>query len=75
VNKKVDGQRKQQERKKKGWDVRVHIGQWAKREKKKGRVTGGIMTGIKLGIQEKRQGKGEEEGCMERKVDIAYGGK
>jgi hypothetical protein len=40
----------------------------AKREKKKGRATGGIITGVKLGIKEKRQEKGEEEGCMERKV-------
>jgi hypothetical protein len=36
----------------------------AKREKKKGRATGGIITGVKVGIKE----KGEEEGCMERKV-------
>jgi hypothetical protein len=42
-------------------------GQGAKREKKKGRSTGGIITGVKLGIKEKRQEKGEK-GCMERKV-------
>jgi hypothetical protein len=45
-------------------------GQGAKREKKKGRVTGGIITGVKLGIKEKRQENGEEEGCMERKFTI-----
>jgi hypothetical protein len=36
-----------------------------KRENKKGRPTGRIITGVKLGIKEKRQEKGEE-GCMER---------
>jgi hypothetical protein len=41
-------------------------GQGAKREKKKGRSTGGIR-GVKLRIKEKRQEKGEK-GCMERKV-------
>jgi hypothetical protein len=41
-----------------------------KKRKKKGRTTGGIITGVKLGIKEKRQGKGEEEGYMERKVHI-----
>jgi hypothetical protein len=40
--------------------------QGAKREKKEGRSTEGIITEVKLGIQEKR----EEEGCMERKVHI-----
>jgi hypothetical protein len=45
-------------------------GQGAKNEKKKGRTTGGIITKVKLGIKEKRQEKGEEEGCMERKVHI-----
>jgi hypothetical protein len=64
VNKKVDGQRKRKpEKKRKG------EGQGAKREKEKGRVTGGIITGVKLGIKEKRQEKGGE-GCMERKVHI-----
>jgi hypothetical protein len=29
-----------------------------------------IITGVKLGIKEKRQEKREEEGCMERKVHI-----
>jgi hypothetical protein len=43
------------------------VGQGTKREKKRGRATGGIITGVKLGIKEKRQEKGEEEGCMERK--------
>jgi hypothetical protein len=43
-------------------------GQGAKREKKKGRATGGITIGVKLGFNEKRQEKKEEEGCMERKV-------
>jgi hypothetical protein len=37
VNKKVDGQRKQQERKKKGWDVRVQMGRtMGKKGKEKG---------------------------------------
>jgi hypothetical protein len=44
--------------------------QRAKIEKKKGRATGGIITDVKLRIKEKRQEKGEEEGCMERKVHI-----
>jgi hypothetical protein len=44
-------------------------GQVTKKEKKKGRATGGMITGVKLGIKEKRQEK-EEEGCMERKVHI-----
>jgi hypothetical protein len=45
--------------------------QGAKRRKKKGRAAGGIITGVKLGIKEKRQKeKGEEEGCMERNVQI-----
>jgi hypothetical protein len=35
-----------------------------------GRATGGIITGVILGIKEKRQEKGEEEGCMRRKVHI-----
>jgi hypothetical protein len=43
-------------------------GQGAKREKKKGRATG-----VKLGIREKRQEKGKEEGCRERKVHIGNG--
>jgi hypothetical protein len=47
---------------------RVQMGR--SREKKKRRATGGIITGVKLGIKEKRQEKGEEEGCMERKVHI-----
>jgi hypothetical protein len=32
-------------------------GQGPKREKKKGRAAGGIITGVKLGIKEKRQGR------------------
>jgi hypothetical protein len=44
--------------------------QGAKREKKKERATGGIIRGVKLGIKEKRKGKGEEEGCTERKFHI-----
>jgi hypothetical protein len=39
-----------------------------KESKWEGRATGGIITGVKLGIKEKRQKKGEEKGCMERKV-------
>jgi hypothetical protein len=45
-------------------------GEGAKREKKKKKATEGIITGVKLGIEEKRQEKGEEEGCMERKGHI-----
>jgi hypothetical protein len=37
---------------------------------KKGRTSGRIITEVKLGIKEKRQEKGKEEGCMERKVHI-----
>jgi hypothetical protein len=40
------------------------------RENKKGRANGGIIIGVKLGIKEKRQEKGEEEECMERKYTI-----
>jgi hypothetical protein len=45
-------------------------GQGAKTEKKKGRATGSIITGVKGGTEEKRQEKEEEEGCLERKVHI-----
>jgi hypothetical protein len=38
---------------------------------KKGRTSGRIITEVKLGIKEKRQEKGKEEGCMERKVHKA----
>jgi hypothetical protein len=48
---------------------RVQMGRSrGKKTKEKGRATWGIITGVKLGIQEKRQEKREEEGCMERKV-------
>jgi hypothetical protein len=40
--------------------------QGAKRGKKKGRAAERIVTRVKLGIEEKRHAKGEEEGCMER---------
>jgi hypothetical protein len=42
-------------------------GRGAKR-KEKGKSYRRIITGVKLGIKEKRQENGEEEGCMERKV-------
>jgi hypothetical protein len=42
-------------------------GEGAKRERKKGIATGGVIIVVKLGIKEE---KGEEEGCMERKVHI-----
>jgi hypothetical protein len=74
VNKKVYGQRKRKpEKKHKGESSygRVQMERSrGKKEKKKGRVTGGIITGVKLGIKEKRQENGEEEGCMERKFTI-----
>jgi hypothetical protein len=76
VNKKVDGQRKRKPEKKHKRESHYRNsrykweGQGAKREKKKGRATGGIITGVKLGIKEKRQEKGKEEGCMERNVHI-----
>jgi hypothetical protein len=41
-----------------------------KKRRVKGKSFRGIITGVKLGIKEKRQEKGEEEGCMERKVYI-----
>jgi hypothetical protein len=47
--------------------------QGAKKRKEKGKATGGIITGVKLGIKEKRPEKGEE-GCMERKVRIDNNG-
>jgi hypothetical protein len=37
-------------------------GRGAKREKKKGTATAGIIKGVKLGIKEKRQKKREEVG-------------
>jgi hypothetical protein len=39
-------------------------------EKKKERAAWGIITGVKLEIEEKPQEKEEEEGCMERNVHI-----
>jgi hypothetical protein len=49
---------------------RVQMGRSrGKKEKKKGRATGRIITEVKLGIKEKRPEKGE--GCMKRKVHIA----
>jgi hypothetical protein len=41
----------------------------AKRGKKKERAVRRIKAGVKLGIKEKRQEKGEE-GCMERNIQI-----
>jgi hypothetical protein len=41
-----------------------------KRKENKGKATGAITAVVKLGIKEKQQEKGEEEGCMERKVHI-----
>jgi hypothetical protein len=38
--------------------------QRTKRGKKKGTTAEGIITGVKLGIKEKRQVNGEREGCM-----------
>jgi hypothetical protein len=50
---------------------RVQMGRSrGKREKKNGRATERIITAVKLGIKEKREEKGEEEGCMERKVHV-----
>jgi hypothetical protein len=49
--------------------------QWAKREKKKGRATGGIITRTKLGIKEKSQERGEEEGRRETSILVTSGGK
>jgi hypothetical protein len=45
-------------------------GQWAKRERKRARAAGGIITGVKLVIEEKRKEKGVEEGCLERNLQI-----
>jgi hypothetical protein len=62
MNKKVHAQRKRKPEKKHKGEVateRVQKGR-SKREKKKGRATGGIITGVKLEIKEKRQEKGEE---------------
>jgi hypothetical protein len=58
VNKNVVGQRKRKPEKK-------HKG-----ENRYRRATGGIITGVKLRIKEKRYEKREEEACMERKVHI-----
>ncbi|KAH0814615.1 hypothetical protein GEV33_008175 [Tenebrio molitor] len=46
-----------------------------KRKKKKERAAWGIITGVKLEIEEKPQEKEEEEGCMERNVHIGKGKK
>jgi hypothetical protein len=74
VNKKVDGQRKRKPEKKHEGESLFRKSTNGKikgqKGKKKGRATGGIITGVKLGIKEKRQEKGEEEECMERKVHI-----
>jgi hypothetical protein len=71
VYKKVDEQSKQNGKKHNGGKSLPKEYKWkgqeAKREKKKGRATGGI-TGVKLGTKEKRQENGEEERCMLRKV-------
>jgi hypothetical protein len=40
------------------------------KKKKKRRAVGGIIIGVKLGIEEKRQERGEEEGCRKRNVHI-----
>jgi hypothetical protein len=41
-----------------------------KPERKRERAAGGIVTGVKLDIEEKRREKGVEEECMERNVHI-----
>jgi hypothetical protein len=63
VNKKLDGQRKRKPEKRyiqRGkllpkeykWE-----GKWAKKEKKKGRATRGIITGVKLEIKKRKKKK------------------
>jgi hypothetical protein len=50
---------------------RVQMGRLrGKKRKVKGKSYLGIITGVNLGIKEKRQEKGEKTGCMERKVHI-----
>jgi hypothetical protein len=50
---------------------RVQMGKSrGKKRKEKGKSYREIITGVKLRIKEKRQEKGKEEGCMERKVHI-----
>jgi hypothetical protein len=56
---KENGNRKRSTKGKVATD-RVQMGR-SKREKKKRRTTGGIITGEKLGFKEKRQEKGEKK--------------
>jgi hypothetical protein len=50
---------------------RVQMGRSrGKKRKEKEKSCRGIITGVKLGIKEKRQENGEEEGCIERNVHI-----
>jgi hypothetical protein len=59
VNNKVDGHKTETGKASRG-----------KKRKEKGKSYGGIIRGVKLGIKEKRKGKGEDEGCTERKFHI-----
>jgi hypothetical protein len=74
VNKKVDGQRKRKPEKSTKGKIaieRIQMGRSrSKKIKEKGATGGRIITGVKLGVKEKRQEKGEEERCMKRKVYI-----
>lgn len=50
-----------------GWKWRY---QEAKREKKKGRAMGGIITGVREGIEEEEGDTGEREGIQERRIKV-----
>jgi hypothetical protein len=65
VNKKVDGQRKRKPEKKHKGDSRHRKSRngkvkGQKEKRKRDELPGGIITGVKLGIKEKRQEKGED---------------
>jgi hypothetical protein len=63
VNKKVVDQRKQKPKRKHNGEscYRKSTNGKIKGQKKEGNATGGIITGVKLGIKEKQQEKGKEE--------------
>jgi hypothetical protein len=76
VNKKVDGQRKRkpEEKHKRESCYRKSTYKWkrqgAKREKKKERATGGIITEVKLGTERKATRKGRRRRMHGKKAHI-----
>jgi hypothetical protein len=71
MNKKKENGNRTRNRKGKVVPERVQMARSrGKKRKEKGKSYQGIIRGLKLGITEKRQEKGEEEIYMERKVHI-----